>query len=98
MANHVNGNGELVVPSSVAGSTYFHGQLLAERDLRAEQSYHVVLRRLVQRETFGTGTTAGLRVDVAGPAMPRGVFVRAGLGFDPDGRELLLETDVCIDV
>lgn len=98
MANHVNGNGELVVPSSVARLNYFYGQLLAQRDLRAEQSYHVVLRRLVQRETFGTGTTAGLRVDVAGPAMPRGVFVRAGLGFDPDGRELLLETDVCIDV
>ncbi|MEM9193860.1 MAG: hypothetical protein AAGF12_32090 [Myxococcota bacterium] len=95
---HTHSTDELVVPSSVSRLNYFYGQLLAQRDLVAEQAYHVVLRRLLQRELFGTGTTAGLRVDIVGPTAPRCVAVRAGLGLDADGRELLLDRDMPVEV
>ena len=90
--------GQLGVPSTLARLNYFYGQLLAQRDLRAEQGYHVMLRRLMQRETFGLGTVAGLRVRAAGVATARGVVVEPGLAMDPDGRELLVEAEVCIEV
>ena len=54
----------LTVASGVARLHYFYGQLLTQRDLSAEQHYHLELRRLLQREAFGTGTVAGLRVAV----------------------------------
>lgn len=89
---------DLDVPSDVARLNYFFGQLLTQRDLQAEQGYHLVLQRLLQRETLGTGTVAGLRVDAPPDAAPRGVFVRAGLAMDPGGRELVLANDVCIEI
>lgn len=90
--------GDLSVPSSVTRLNYFFGQLLTQRDLQAEQRFHLLLQRLMQRETLGTGTVAGLRVDAPPEAGARGVFVRAGLALDPDGRELVLATDVCVQV
>jgi hypothetical protein len=97
-----NGNGlaKFSVPNSVARLNYFFGQLLSQRDLQAEQTYNLVLRRLVQRETFGTGTVAGLEVskEKGGETLPLGVFIAPGFAVDPDGRELLLEKDVAIDV
>jgi hypothetical protein len=88
----------LTVPSGVTRLSYFYGQLLTQRDLSAEQRYHLELRRLLQREAFGTGTVAGLRVDDAGGVTPGSVVVRPGLALDPDGRELLLLDDVCVAV
>jgi hypothetical protein len=89
---------DLAVPSSVARLNYFFGQLLTQRDLQAEQRFHLLLQRMMQRETLGTGTVAGLRVDAPAEAGVRGVFVRGGLALDPDGRELVLATDVCVVV
>lgn len=86
---------------SLSRLNYFYGQLLTERDLRAEQRYHLLLQRSFQREAFGTGTVAGLAVsdEKAGADAPEGaVYVRAGLALDPEGRELLVEEDVCITV
>jgi hypothetical protein len=88
----------LEVPSGVARLRYFYGQLLTQRDLSAEQGYHLLLRRLMQREAFGTGTVSGLKVDATGAGAPDCVTVRAGLALDPDGRELLLVRDVSIKV
>ncbi len=94
-----DGNGALVT-NSAARLRYFLGQLLTQRDLQAEQRYHLMLRRLMQREVLGTGTVAGLEVRFA-PAPPerdRMVVLAAGLGIDPDGRELLLESDILLDI
>jgi hypothetical protein len=88
----------LTVASGVARLNYFFGQLLTQRDLHAEQRYHLELRRLMQREAFGMGTVAGLRVEDAGATTQGGVFVRAGLAMDPEGRELLLINDQCVKV
>jgi hypothetical protein len=86
--------------SSLSRLRYFFGQLLTQRDLEVEQRYHLALQRMMQREAFGTGTTAGLRVvrSKDGVSPPLGVFVQPGLAFDPDGRELVLENEECIDV
>ncbi len=88
----------LEVPSGISRLRYFFGQLLTQRDLVAEQGYHLLLRRLFQREALGTGTVSGLRVDTGGPDNPDCVFVRAGLALDPDGREILSPSDVCVRV
>lgn len=99
MANNVPTTGDLLeVPSGVARLRYFYGQLLTQRDLQAEQGYHLLLQRLTQRETFGTGTLAGLGVEAAGASAPKNVYVRAGIGLDPDGRELILPSDACITI
>jgi hypothetical protein len=86
---------DLFVPSALSRTSYFFGQLLTQSDLSAEQSYHLMVQRLAQRETFGTGTVAGLRLAPA-ESERRGLLVRAGLAMDPDGRELLLDRDVCV--
>ena len=83
----------LTVASGVARLSYFYGQLLTQRDLHAEQRYHLGLRRLMQREAFGTGTVAGLarrgrRRDHGGERL------RPGGPGDGSGRaELLLPND-----
>lgn len=96
-----NGNPALTVTNSAARLRYFLGQLLTQRDLAAEQQYHVMLRRLLQREVLGTGTVAGLEIKrpTAGtPEAERFVILGAGLAIDPDGRELLVEKDVPIEL
>lgn len=93
-----NGNGSIATVHAYAPIervSYFYGQLLTERDLRAEQDYHVMLRRLMQREMLGTGTVAGLRLEAVGTMGT--IAVRPGLALDPDGRELLLAADTTID-
>ena len=88
----------VVSRSSFSRLRYFFGQLISQRDLEAEQQYHVRLRRLDQREAFGTGTVAGLGVVQENDSVtpPRSVFVLPGLAFDSDGRELVLEQAVCV--
>lgn len=98
MSGNQANQGELVVPSSVARLNYFFGQLLTQRDLQAEQRFHLLLQRLGQREVLGTGTVAGLAVEHAPGAGERCVFLRPGLALDPDGRELLVPGDVRLQV
>jgi hypothetical protein len=95
------GDASLAVTNSASRLRFFLGQLLTQRDLQAEQSYHVMLRRLMQREILGIGTVAGLKIDrpAAGSAEADSfVIVRAGLAIDPDGRELLIEKDVLLQI
>jgi hypothetical protein len=92
------GHATFAVPNSVARLRFFLGQLLTQRDLQEEQRFHLVLQRLLQREAFGTGTVAGLGVATRAGISPRSVVISPGLAMDPDGRELLLEKEVAIDV
>jgi hypothetical protein len=93
-----NANTSLLVTNSAARLRYFLGQLLTQRDLSAEQQYHVMLRRLLQREVLGTGTVAGLEVTRTSGTPEQFVVVSAGFALDPDGRELLVESDVLLGV
>lgn len=90
----------IVVNNSLQRLRYFFGQLLTQRDLAAEQAFHLLLQRLVQRETFGTGTVAGLRVvgELDSVAVPQSVYLLPGLAVDPGGRELLLEKPVVVRI
>ncbi len=91
----------LVAESTSNGTqNYPIASSLTQRDLDAEQRYHLALQRLVQREAFGTGTVAGLRVigELDATTLPLGVFLEAGLAIDPNGRELLVEKAVSVDV
>lgn len=89
------------IDNSVARLRYFLGQVLTQRDLQLEQTYHLLLQRLTQREAFGTGTVAGLAVGAqssAGATVSQSVFVAPGFALDPDGRELILERESAIQV
>jgi len=89
-----------VVNNSLQRLRYFAGQLLTQRDLAAEQAFHLLLQRLIQRASFGTGTVAGLGLasELDTVQVPGSVFLLPGLAMDPDGRELLVEKPVVVAV
>ncbi len=74
---------------------YFNGQRLVAKDLELEQSYHMRVRRLVNRGLYTPGVVSGfelLKVD------SRHVRVKAGVAFDPGGREVILLGDATLAV
>jgi hypothetical protein len=68
---------------------YFNGERLDARDLRAEQEYHIRVRRLVNRLLYSTGIVRGLEV-TRHPSDKHRVVVAPGLAFDSEGREIVL--------
>ena len=79
---------------------YFTGQFLAERDFRAEQSYHIAKHRQHNRYLHGWGTVCGLRV-VQHPqpeCRNRFVVIQPGLALDCCGREILVKEPVDVDL
>jgi hypothetical protein len=82
---------------------YFNGQRLAAADFRAEQGYHTGMRRVLNRSLHSPGIVVGLEVEPAksnppDPLDKHRVIVRRGLAFDHIGREILLPTDVAVQV
>lgn len=82
---------------------YFNGQRLAAADLRTEQSYHMGMRRVLNRSLYSPGIVVGLEVEPArstppDPADKHRVIVRRGLAFDHLGREIFLPVDVAVQV
>jgi hypothetical protein len=76
---------------------YYNGQRLEAFDYRLEQSYHVDVRRLLNRGLFTPGVVSGFIVEkIAGQT--RKVRVRRGVALDPVGREIVLLDDAEIDV
>lgn len=76
---------------------YYNGQRLEAFDYRLEQSYHVAVRRLLNRGLFTPGVVSGFIVEkIAGQT--RKVRVRQGVALDPVGREIVLLDDAEIDV
>lgn len=72
---------------------YFNGQRLAATDFRAEQSYLVGMRRVLNRSLYTDGIVAGLEVERDKGNSHR-VIVRRGLAFDHLGREIVVPEDV----
>lgn len=68
---------------------YFNGQRLEAADLRAEQAYHIGVRRALNRALFSPGIGAGLEV-VRHPGDQHRVLVMPGLAIDAQGREIIV--------
>lgn len=73
---------------------YYYGQLLTEKDLAAEQDYHIRAREILNQRLFGWGIVSGLEVEASGDAA---VKVAPGVAIDPRGRELRLRDPAIID-
>jgi hypothetical protein len=66
---------------------YYTGERLEAADLLLDQSYHITLRRLVNRGFFSPGVVQGLTITTSSPTT---VTVAAGFALDPQGREIVL--------
>ncbi|MFL6623133.1 MAG: hypothetical protein ACJ8NR_11125 [Sulfurifustis sp.] len=76
---------------------YFNGQRLAAGDFRAEQDYHMAMRRVLNRSLYSPGIVVGLEVE-PDKADKHRVIVRHGLAFDHLGREIFIPVDVSVQV
>ncbi|HEY3197738.1 MAG TPA: hypothetical protein VGJ57_06970 [Nitrospirales bacterium] len=65
---------------------YFHGKILAEKDLSDEQHYFREKQRLLNLHLFGWGTVSGLQVS----ASNSDITVTPGMALDCYGREMVL--------
>jgi hypothetical protein len=74
---------------------YFDQQFLVDSDFTDEQSYHVAMRRRINKAFHSFGITDGLQVVRTGS---RQVTVKAGGAIDRDGREVLLDGDTLLDL
>jgi hypothetical protein len=74
---------------------YFNGQRLVARDLELEQSYHMRVRRLLNRGLYTPGVVSGLELEEVDG---RHVRVKAGVALDPGGREVILVGDATLAV
>jgi len=79
---------------------YFTGQFLTERDLRAEQEYHIGKHRQHNRYLHGHGSVCGLRVTQhPNPACrDRFIILEPGLALDCCGREIMVHEPVYFDL
>jgi hypothetical protein len=66
---------------------YYNGERLEAADLLLDQSYHITLRRLVNRGFFSPGVVQGLTITTSNPTT---VTLAAGFALDPQGREIVL--------
>jgi hypothetical protein len=67
---------------------YFNHQFLNEQDFRAEQSYHLEMRRRHNRLLHSWGIADGLTVDQSGD---REITINPGTAVDAHGREIVLD-------
>src|SRR5262245_19814851 len=74
---------------------YFDQQFLVDSDFTDEQSYHLAMRRRINKAFHSFGITDGLQVVRTGS---RQVTVKAGGGIDRDGREVVLDADQILDL
>ncbi|MEH2316516.1 YncE family protein [Nostoc sp.] len=79
---------------------YFTGQFLTERDLRADQAYHIGKHRQHNRYLHGHGSVCGLKVTQhPNPACrDRFIVLEAGLALDCCGREIVVHQPVYFDL
>jgi hypothetical protein len=76
---------------------YYNGQRLEAVDFLLEQSYHIGVRRWLNKSLFNWGIAAGLEVTVkVGDAHT--LIVSAGLALDYLGREIILTEDAEVKV
>src|SRR6185436_17584886 len=75
---------------------YFHYQFLQEQDFKDEQSYHVAMRRRHNSQFHTWGRVRGL--DVTFVAGERKVRISPGTAVNSLGREMILESNLDVDL
>jgi hypothetical protein len=88
---------EPVTDPAVERLNYRNGQRIVAADLRAEQNYHIGVRRWLNRTLFNPGIAKGLEVTVS-PTNNHAVVVSPGLAIDVQGRELIVPIDTPVPV
>lgn len=76
---------------------YTNGMLLDSTDFQDEQSYHRGRLSMLARYLNGTGTVAGLHVEMHADN-PREIAIRPGLGIDRAGRIIQSPVTLCLDI
>jgi hypothetical protein len=76
---------------------YRNGQRIVAADLRAEQGYHIGVRRWLNRTLFNPGIAKGLEVTPSA-TNKHAVVVSPGLAIDILGRELIVAADLEVPV
>ena len=87
--NAVNGGAD----SALERLNYCNGQRIEAGDLRAEQGYHIGVRRWLNRSLYTAGIAKGLEVS-KNPGNPHTVIVSPGLALDIGGREIIVPSPV----
>jgi len=85
------------MPNTVKRLNYYDHQFLRAPDFTDEQSYHLNLRRLHNSLLHTWGIAQGLQVTLAGGG-GTAVTVGAGVAIDSLGREIVLSSDVNLDL
>src|ERR1044071_5344931 len=76
---------------------YFNGQRLEASDFKLEQSYHMRVRRWLNKSLYTWGIAKGLEVEVK-PGDSHRVIVSPGLALDAQGREIILLEEAEVQV
>lgn len=76
---------------------YFTGQLLDASDFTAEQTYHMEMRRRLNRFVHGAGVVGDVGLRVRKEA-DRKLRIGAGVAIDAQGREIVLVADRVVDL
>ncbi len=80
---------------SVKRLNYFNYQFLGEQDFKAEQAYHIEMRRLHNRLLHSWGVVEGLEVR---KKSDREITVEPGMAIDKEGREIVLRVQATHDL
>ena len=75
---------------------YFNGMRLEAPDFRVEQTYHIDVRRRLTRALFSSGIAEGLEVSAS--ADKHHVIVEQGLALDEEGRVIVVDEPVAVQV
>lgn len=77
-----------ILRQSLDRNRYFYGMLMTVRDFTMEQDHFTAKRLVSNRLLFGSGVICGLQVEKSGDDPTTTIEIKAGVAFDPLGREV----------
>jgi Protein of unknown function (DUF2793) len=77
-----------ILRQSLDRNRYFYGMLMTVRDFTMEQDHFTAKRLVSNRLLFGSGVICGLQVEKSGIDPTTTIEIKAGVAFDPLGREV----------
>ena len=83
---------------SATRTRFYHGMLLTDDHLRAEQEYHREALKRANRHLWGSGVVCGLKVEKIDASQQRGLCIRVQPGVALDCCGNLIEVCKCITV
>jgi len=73
---------------------YFNGQFLVADDFSVEQTYHIDMLKMHNKDIHGWGVVKGFKVSVK----DNKIQVTQGMAIDDQGRQIILKTDSQLDI